>query len=149
LSEREVMSAEELEGLQLFRPGESPNGVELWAPVVTPSGDVQGNYMVSTLGRVVRIAGGCGTRPGTILRTPPSRDGYPTVCLTRGGICKTWNVHKLVASTFLGRPPEDMYGQFHAHHKSLVRSDNRAVNLEWTSAEENLSSWWHKHMGGR
>ena len=143
-----VMPAEEFAALVFLTPGEAPNGRERWRFVVTPDGVETIDYIVSTEGRVVRISGGRGAKPGRILRTPPTRDGYPTVNLTIGGIGRTWNVHKLVAATFHGPAPEDEFGKFEAHHKNAKRDDNRATNIEWVSARDNASSWWHKRMTG-
>ncbi len=157
MSKREIMSDEELASLEFLADGEAPNCRERWRFVVTPrdpnvvaAHDYQrDDYLISTAGRVVRIKAGCGTRVGTVLRVPKSGDGYPTVSLSAGGIPHTWNVHKLVATTFHGQAPKNEFGQFHAHHVNAKRDDNRAANLEWISAEDNISAAWHKWRGGR
>ena len=137
-----IMPADELASLRFLPPDEAPNCRERWRLVVTPkdsghvlvshnNGDgavVLDGYIISTEGRVVRIKGGRGTRPGTIIRSPVNADGYPVVCLSDKGTSHSWFVHKLVARTFLGPAPEDKYGLFCVHHRNANRGDNRATN---------------------
>jgi hypothetical protein len=121
---------------------------EKWMFVVEMDWRIRDDYIVSSIGRVVRIKGGRGTRSGTILRLSQNRDGYPTACLTRGGISTTYNVHVLVATAFHGVALEDEFGKFHAHHINGNRADNRASNLVWMSSREHAAEWWHKRMSG-
>lgn len=100
-------------------------------------------YEVSDWGRVRRVAPGSSTQTGTMATPVPRpsprrrhRNGYPLVCLQcKGGGQITRRVHRLVALAFLGDPPE---ARPHVNHKNGVRTDNRAVNLEWCSPDENV-----------
>lgn len=68
-------------------------------------------YLVSDLGRVMRIEPGRHTQPGHVLRTAKLRTGQQ-VRLTqmvklngeRVSITKTWLVHRLVWTVFVGEP---------------------------------------------
>lgn len=144
-----VMPADEFATLVFLQPGESPNGRERWRFLVTPKGVESQDYIVSTEGRIVRISGGRGAKPGTILRTPPTADGYPHANLTINGEIRTMNIHPIVATTFHGPAPEDEFGKNEVHHIDEVRHHNAATNLEWVSAKDNASSAWHKRMSGR
>lgn len=146
---RNVMPADELASLVFLGPNDSPNGRERWRLVVTPDGVQSDAYLVSTEGRILRVKGGRGATPGTLLRMSPTRDGYPTACLSVDCIRHTWNVHTIVAWTFHGAAPEDEFGKFEAHHIDEDRANNVATNLQWVSAKDNASSDWHKRMTGR
>lgn len=70
--------------------------------------------------------------PGNILKAHPNDAGYPVVQIAGS----TVRVHRLVAQAFIPNPdqlPE-------VNHKNGIKSDARAVNLEWCSRSEN-----HKH----
>ena len=110
---------------------------EEWRPV---SGYV-GAYEVSNLGRVrsvTRISTE-GSRPphqhvGRVLRGCLDRGGYLYVSLCRAGTVRTMRVHRLVATAFLGHPPDGT----EVDHINSVRTDNRASNLRWLSRRENI-----------
>lgn len=57
-------------------------------------------------------------------------NGYRIVGFQR----KRYFVHRLVAESFLGRPPKD---KPYVDHINRVRSDNHISNLRWASAKEN------------
>lgn len=72
----------------------------------------EGYYEVSDLGRVRSVlrtlTGSSGitrTYKGRMLRPKVDAGGYRVVCLTRGGITRSYSVHRLVAQTFLGPCP--------------------------------------------
>ena len=144
-----VMPAEEFAALEFLPPDEKPNGRERWRFVITPDGIESPDYIVSTEGRIVRVSGGRGAKPGTILRTPPTADGYAHANLKVGGVIRTVNIHKVVARTFHGPAPEDDYGPFHVHHIDKKRDHNAAMNVAYVSAKDNLSALWHDHISGR
>jgi hypothetical protein len=102
------------------------DGVE-WRPVV----GFEDFYAVSSAGRVKRTAPGRRTRPGFVLRVRLMyKRGYPTVKLCTGnGTYHVALVHRLVATAFIGPPPEG--GE--VNHKDGVQSNNDWRNLEWTT----------------
>ncbi len=55
------------------------------------------------------------------------------------GYYKIFFIHRLVAQAFIANPnnlPQ-------VNHKNEIKTDNRAENLEWVSAEENLNYGKH------
>lgn len=59
--------------------------------------------------------------------------GYITVNLCKEGKCTTYDVHKLVAKTFL--PPEE--GKTQVNHKDGNKKNNNTSNLEWVTQAQN------------
>jgi len=97
---------------------------ELWKEI--PNSD----YSVSNLGRVAsRKKGGW-----RVLRPKVHKQGYLNVGLCSGGVLRTFLVHRLVAEAFLGPKPSPKH---EINHKSGIKSDERAVNLEWVTPSEN------------
>ena len=94
---------------------------ETWRPVARYPG-----YEVSSWGNVRR-----GARP---LRFAIQK-GYRRVALSAGGAAKCMGVHRLVAEAFLGAPP---FAGAMVVHNDGDRLNNRADNLRWASARENL-----------
>lgn len=84
-------------------------------------------YQASDLGRIRR-------KEGTILKQSTKRNGYKTVDLSQHGKIKTLLVHRLVACLFC----ENKDNKPQANHKNGNKADNRAVNLEWVTPQENL-----------
>lgn len=108
-----------------------------------------GTLEVSNLGRVratgrsysQRTARGgvCTSRkPDRILASYVSAAGYPTIALRiRGGRPK-FTVHRLVARAFVPGYDEDMT----VNHINGIKTDNRAVNLEWVTLARNTVLQW-------
>jgi hypothetical protein len=124
--------------------------VEVWASAYGH----ESLYLVSNLGRVMRIASGPGTRikPGGLFRiknTPSDAKGYPLVNLWKKGNRTTIRVHRLSLLSFVGGPPEDKYGLFQVHHKDGKTTNNRLDNLEWITAKENREEEWNRYVSGR
>lgn len=61
---------------------------------------------------------------------------YPRVSLWKNGQEKDWLVHRLIALTFIGKPPRD---KPIINHKDGNKTNNRLDNLEWCDYKENLS----------
>jgi hypothetical protein len=76
---------------------------------------------------------------GKILALQKARNGYLLVSL--GSKNKHMLVHRLVAEAFLPSPHEKM----EVNHKNLIKTDNRATNLEWVTKHENMQ---HAHDSG-
>lgn len=92
------------------------------------------NYEASTLGRIRRIPGK-GSPFGRILKAGVSPNGYLSQGLCVDGKIKTITVHRLVAMTFLGQPPE---GKSQVAHFDGNKKNNTLINLRWVSQEENV-----------
>lgn len=84
------------------------------------------NYEVSSEGEV--------RRNGKVLAGRVDRYGYRTILLWYAGLSKSFKVHRLVCAAFHGLPAE---GQV-ACHIDGSRSNNRATNLIWGSASDNV-----------
>jgi hypothetical protein len=82
-------------------------------------------YSVSNLGNIRN------DRTQHILR-PALRSGYLAVCLCNNGHQSTRNIHKLVATAFLG----DSEGR-EVNHKDINKLNNHISNLEYCTSSEN------------
>ena len=90
-------------------------------------------YAVSNKGRVKRLKGTSGTRPGRICK-PAYLRGYARYRLcVNGEHPRMFNAHRLVYEVFVGPIPEGMQ----INHKNGVKNDNRVQNLEVVTASEN------------
>lgn len=63
---------------------------------------------------------------------------YYIVPLCKNGNVKIHYVHRLVAKAFVPNPLK----KHQVNHKNLIKTDNRASNLEWVTAIENT---WHAY----
>ena len=84
------------------------------------------SYEVSDWGRVRRGA--------RVLKGSPANTGYPSVCLSVGGVTKAFNIHRLVGMAFIPNPdnkPE-------INHKDHDILNNRLENLEWVTRSEQM-----------
>lgn len=99
---------------------------EIWKSI-----DGYENYEISNLGNV-RSLNWNRTGRSQIIK-PGMTKGYLRVCLSKSGKVKMFGVHRLVAEAFLPNPgnlPE-------VNHRNEIKTDNRADNLEWCSAQYN------------
>lgn len=100
---------------------------EEWKQIVV--NDIEYNYWVSNLGRVMNI------NTHHILNPSMNKDGYLVVTLYHKRKRKDYLVHRLVAIAFLPNPnnlPQ-------INHINEVKTDNRLINIEWCSAEYNAN----------
>lgn len=95
-----------------------------WKPIP----GYESHYWVSDDGQVRGV-------DGRLRRQNRSAAGYWRVHLSRDGMQKTHNVHRLVAAAFLGPCPPDMV----VCHGSGGSGDNRLANLRYASQRENCS----------
>lgn len=109
---------------------------ERWLPVV----GFEGRYEVSDQGRVRGLARQCAAGK-SIRRSVPSRlmtpfgKKYLRVALASGGHrTRNYHVHTLVLEAFVGPRPAG----YQACHNSGNAHDNRAANLRWGTASENV-----------
>lgn len=68
------------------------------------------------------------------LKTQIQNSGYEICHLSKEGERKAKLVHRIVAKTFIPNPENKPQ----VNHKNGIKTDNRAVNLEWVSLEENM-----------
>jgi len=113
---------------------------EVWKPI---SG-YEGLYEISNLGRVKSlertVKNGHGGRvvQETILKICKTNRRYSGVGLSKNRELQNLNVHRLVAIAFVSNPENKPM----VNHINGVRYDNRADNLEWTTAKENIQHAW-------
>lgn len=105
-----------------------------WRPVA----DHEGIYEVSNTGRVRSLdrltADGRNIR-GRILKHGKLPTGHEYVNLCKQGKCVTTYVHRLVAKTFIGEPPEGT----ECCHNDGDPSNNNVENLRWGTPLENVA----------
>ena len=110
--------------------------------------DVFKNYFITTCGNVISRVYGYNGRAACVrgdseprlLSLVQNPNGYVGITIAEGhGRASQHYVHRLVADTFLEPPEADYQGneRVQVNHINAVRHDNRASNLEWTSASEN------------
>ena len=91
-----------------------------------------GMYQVSNLGRVRSRKSG----EWKVMRAKIKCNGYSQLDLYKDNKVKTVYIHRLVASVFI---PNDDEAKNQVNHRNEIKTDNRAVNLEWCTASYNLS----------
>lgn len=96
-------------------------------------------YSVSNLGRVKTLRrktvdkiGRTRIREEKILKPTTDRYGYLYVVFRKKPLTKTFKIHRLVASAFLGD------SALQVNHKDLNKTNNRLDNLEYCTNSENL-----------
>lgn len=92
-------------------------------------------YAISNLGNCKKIAytkGGYGI--GKLLTPKRMRDGYIAFRLNKNKKQFFKNAHRLVAIHFISNPENKK----EVNHKNLNKNDNKADNLEWVTAKENM-----------
>jgi len=109
--------------------------LEEWRPIE----GYEGFYEVSNLGRVRSLDRvvkdtRCERKfKGKLLKPALTRLGYLTVVLAKEGKSKSYLVHRLVAITFLGQPPE---GHVVCHGPKGPQC-NKVSNLSWGTMAQN------------
>ncbi len=90
-----------------------------------------GMYEVSDLGRVRSKHSG----EWTVMKQRKSKGGYLRIGLWKDRKQKWLSVHRLVASAFI---PNDNIFNDQINHINEIKTDNRAVNLEWCDRYYNM-----------
>lgn len=104
-------------------PGEEWRAIS-WTPT----------HAVSSLGRVMRLEGGHGRKPGHIHTQKPNSNGYPRVCVMVGGKYRYALVHILVCEAFHDPRPSPLHEAAHGDgdHTNCAKG-----NLRWATRSEN------------
>ena len=108
---------------------------EEWRDVV----GYEGLYMVSNFGRVKSIErtrnSGTGgyVQKGRIMSA--NNKGYPAVTFYKGGKCKRFMIHRLVACTFIPTSNKKLV----VNHIDGNRKNNHVDNLEWCTQKQNIA----------
>lgn len=121
-------------------PAEEDNSIEEWRDIK----GYEGLYMVSSKGRIKSLprnricskAGHLYMTKESILKGTTRHNGYQVVSLCKDGNENHFQVHRLVALTFLVKP--DAQHDI-VNHINENPSDNRVINLEWCTTKENLN----------
>ncbi len=95
---------------------------EIWKDVP----GYEGLYMASNHGRIRNFKNNL-LKPNKILK------GYLHITLHKGGIPKTFRLHRIIAATFI---PIDK-SRTQVNHKNGIKTDNYIGNLEWCTHTEN------------
>lgn len=116
--------------------------VEMWKDVP----GYEGHYQVSNMGRIKSIERISIRNNGKsenakyhlkerILNIQTQTQGYSQIVLSKNGIRKTFRLHVLVAKLFVENPFKKTY----VNHIDGNKKNNKASNLEWVTAKENIA----------
>lgn len=89
----------------------------------------EGLYKVNNGGDILSV------RSRKILKAGKNKQGYMCVVLAKDGKCKTYKVHRLVASAFIPNP-QNLPS---INHKDENKTNNNVNNLEWCTHKYNLN----------
>jgi phosphoketolase len=87
---------------------------------------LNGKYKISKNGVVVNSS-------GKVMKTFVNTGGYIRISLIKDGKKSNYDLHQLVALTYIPNPK----GYTEIDHLNNVRTDNRIQNLRWVSRSEN------------
>lgn len=102
--------------------------MENWKPIL----GYESLYEVSTNGEIRSLCKRYSDKP-ILLKQGTGSKGYKNVTLCKNGKQTTFNVHKIVASTFIPNPDSLPC----INHKDEDKTNNNVSNLEWCSYYHN------------
>lgn len=106
---------------------------EIWKDVV----GYEDKYQVSNMGKIRSLICTNGKRKiPRILKMRDNTHGYLNVDLSRDGVVSTKRLSRLIAEAFRSSNHDKTKNQ--VNHKNGIKTDNRAINLEWTTQNENM-----------
>ena len=91
------------------------------------------NYEVSNLGRIRKLNIDYRSPDFHILKQKHEKNGYMRICLSKNGVSKFYNVHRLVAKAFIPNPNNYLL----VNHKDENKTNNNVNNLEWCTYKYN------------
>lgn len=97
-------------------------------------------YEVSDLGRIRSYATG---KMRYLSSKRLTRDGYIHVSLAKHGKAYEYRLNRLIAETFIGKPPK---GKNTVNHINGIKTDNRVCNLEWASMSDQMYHAYAHHL---
>lgn len=107
-----------------------PQIIEIWKPII----GYESIYEISSLGRIKSL-GNNKEKKEKIMQGRISQYGYREVNLRKkGDKMRTFTVHRLVAKHFHANPENKPC----VNHINCIKDDNRAVNLEYCTYQENM-----------
>jgi NUMOD4 motif/HNH endonuclease len=98
---------------------------EIWKPIQ----GYEGLYEISNFGRAKSLI------KGIIMTITLHETGYCVIGLTKNNKQRVFRFHRIVASHFCDKKE----GCDVVNHKNGIKTDNRALNLEWTTVSGNTS----------
>jgi len=91
-------------------------------------------YIISNFGVIKRYRKSKKNKCERIIFQTTTPTGYKRTVLQRNGVIKNHFVHRLVAEAFHGKRPKD----YQVNHINKIRDDNRHINLEYVTPEQNM-----------
>jgi len=109
---------------------------EKWVDII----NYEGLYQISSFGRIKSMNRIVNTKDGhkkhlksTVLKQYIRDSGYLKAAISKDCRLKTFDIHRLVGIYFVPNPEKKP----EVNHKKGVKTDNRAVRLEWSTSSEN------------